>query len=218
MCRKKETAYRFPLSTDSENRSRCAAGSKRPATRNGGEAYWQLLYSPPLTHIYRNWRSPSTFCYIASYPTCFLFLCSCFFLCLLCRLLIKEFTSMSTSTAPLISFLLFERLKRRETYRRSPFVFVVSFVTRSLIPYGYIYTLDSLVYLVLYYPGWLFRQPTQSWRLISIDHNELILDMVHSNVQFTYPDIYQDVDFWWYGQAAQKWWNHQLIIPPLSNV
>lgn len=114
MCRKKETAYRFPLSTDSENRSRCAAGSKRPATRNGGEAYWQLLYSPPLTHIYRNWRSPSTFCYIASYPTCFLFLCSCFFLCLLCRLLIKEFTSMSTSTAPLISFLLFQRLKREK--------------------------------------------------------------------------------------------------------
>lgn len=82
------------------------------------------------------------------------YFCAVVFFCLLCRLiLIKEFTSMSTSTAPLISFLLFERLKRRETYRRSPFVFVVSFVTRSLIPYGYIYTLDSLVYLVLYYPG-----------------------------------------------------------------
>ena len=92
---------------------------------------------------------------IASYPTVhvFYFCAVVFFLCLLCRLLIKEFTSMSTSTAPLISFLLFQRLKRRETYRRSPFVFVVSFVTRSLIPYRYTYTLDSLVYLVLYYPG-----------------------------------------------------------------
>ena len=99
-------------------------------------------YSPPLAHIaiegaYRLFAIVNLLLHV-------------FFFLILCRLLItaKEFTSMSTSTAaPPILFI--RKIKKRETYRRSPFVFVVSFVTyiltRSLIA--------CLVYLVLYYPG-----------------------------------------------------------------
>jgi hypothetical protein len=92
---------------------------------------------------------------IASYPTVHVFyFCAVvfFFLSIVSSSHQGVHVNVNEYSSTYILFII-PKIKKRETYRRSPFVFVVSFVTRSLIPYRYTYTLDSLVYLVLYYPG-----------------------------------------------------------------